>query len=662
MSIEGKLAFSQLKTNRSRTLWTLLAIMLSEGLITAVCTFVASGNAMLVDLLGPDYGDYGSGYVGLLLIPAVIFGVLIVAMSVTVISNVFRISAQERISQFGILKCTGATQKQIMKTVMFEGLWLSAAAIPAGICLGLLLALGGIRVLNVFLTDLNDLARLMVNEISLTVHFVLSWQAILVSAALCLLTVMYSAWRPARKASRIPAIVCIRGEETEGSAKFAKESRFVKKFFGFEGVLADRNLRRNRKNFRATVISLSVGVILFVGLGGLATQAKGIQDYMKIDIDETVISDYSSGYDEKTNKDTGRKEITYTKPLDRSVCDEVGKKLEQYGNVKIFGMGNDLDTYHTVVLKSKVDPDAREQFTKKSGGRLELPVEIIILDSGNYEKLCTAAGVPTGSTILLNQYSYNDFGHEKDLKIFTSSVDSITLTKADGTSEDVTVDGVVTQDKIPKELVYPNTDPVRLVVLHAQVRGMSWYAAPENRSGYIEYSNRVLEETFAGGGGSSYMENGFSTRTYKTNDYVKVMNIAISLVSVFMYCFVALLMLIGLTNVISTLSTNVMMRAREFAVLKSVGMTAESLRSMLNYESVFCSLKALAIGVPVGLVVTVAINLPIRSMFPIPYSVPWLSLILCMAVVFLITLGTTRYAVHKLDRQNIIETIRSENI
>lgn len=662
MSIEGKLAFSQLKTNRSRTLWTLLAIMLSEGLITAVCTFVASGNAMLVDLLGPDYGDYGSGYVGLLLIPAVIFGVLIVAMSVTVISNVFRISAQERISQFGILKCTGATQKQIMKTVMFEGLWLSAAAIPAGICLGLLLALGGIRVLNVFLTDLNDLARLMVNEISLTVHFVLSWQAILVSAALCLLTVMYSAWRPARKASRIPAIVCIRGEETEGSAKFAKESRFVKKFFGFEGVLADRNLRRNRKNFRATVISLSVGVILFVGLGGLATQAKGIQDYMKIDIDETVISDYSSGYDEKTNKDTGRKEITYTKPLDSSVCDEVGKKLEQYGNVKIFGMGNDLDTYHTVVLKSKVDPDAREQFTKKSGGRLELPVEIIILDSGNYEKLCTAAGVPTGSTILLNQYSYTDFGHEKDLKIFTSSVDSITLTKADGTSEDVTVDGVVTQDKIPKELVYPNTDPVRLVVPHAQVRGMSWYAAPENRSGYIEYSNRVLEETFAGGGGSSYMENGFSTRTYKTNDYVKVMNIAISLVSVFMYCFVALLMLIGLTNVISTLSTNVMMRAREFAVLKSVGMTAESLRSMLNYESVFCSLKALAIGVPVGLVVTVAINLPIRSMFPIPYSVPWLSLILCMAVVFLITLGTTRYAVHKLDRQNIIETIRSENI
>ncbi|NLD10968.1 MAG: FtsX-like permease family protein [Clostridiales bacterium] len=91
-------------------------------------------------------------------------------------------------------------------------------------------------------------------------------------------------------------------------------------------------------------------------------------------------------------------------------------------------------------------------------------------------------------------------------------------------------------------------------------------------------------------------------------------------------------------------------------------MTPESLRSMLNYESILCSLKALAIGIPVGLAITVAINLPIRSMFPVSYTLPWLSLILCVLVVFLITWDTVRYAVHKLDRQNIIETIRSEQI
>lgn len=660
MKITGKLALSQLKINRSRTLWTLLAISLSEALLAAVCSFVASGNAMLLDLFGPGYGDYGERYVSLLMIPAIIFALLIIAMSVTVISNVFRISAQERISQFGVLKCTGATQKQITRTVMSEGLWLSAAAIPAGICAGLLLALGGVKIVNLFLDDLNDLARLMINDIDLTVHFVLSWQAILVSALLCLLTVMYSAWRPAHKAAKVPAIVCIHGETSQATGKAKHgDSRLVKRLFGFEGVLAQRNLKRNRKGFRATVISLSVGVILFVALGGLVGQSEGIQDYMKININETVISDYSSGYSEKTNKTTGRNEIKYLKPIDSSLCDKVAEKLSGYGDTEVFGMGTDLDTYYTEVQNSLINADVRSQL-KSRKGQSEMSVEIITLDSKNYARICKTAGVPVGSAILLNRYSYNDFGHQKTVKTFTSPVSSLELKKADGTTKTVKIAGTLAASQLPAELIYPNTGVVRLVVPEAQVRGMSWYSTPEDKAAFTNYSNKLLAQTFNSKTGASYMEEGFSTRTYETNDYVKVMNLALSLVLIFMYGFVILLMLIGLTNVISTLSTNVMMRAREFAVLRSVGMTPESLRSMLNFESILCSLKALAIGIPVGLAITVAINLPIRSMFPVAYTLPWLSLILCVLVVFLITWGTVRYAVHKLDRQNIIETIRSE--
>ena len=297
MKITAKLAYSQLKVNRSRTRWTLLAIALSTALTTAVCNFVSSGNAMLVDFLGEDYGDYGQSYTGLLLFPAVVFGILIVAMSVTVISNVFRISAQERVAQFGVMKCTGATKKQITETVMYESIWLCIIGIPVGIVAGTFLALGGFRVANFFLDDLNAMVHIMMNEIHFSLRFVFSWQATLVSMLLSFVIVLYSAWRPAHRSARVSAIECIRGtNEVKIDTKPLRENRLVKRLFGFEGILADKNLKRNRRNFRATVISLSVGVILFVSLGGLGMQAAAIEDIMNPNNGQTVISEYTSNY------------------------------------------------------------------------------------------------------------------------------------------------------------------------------------------------------------------------------------------------------------------------------------------------------------------------------------------------------------------------------
>ncbi|MGO5051761.1 ABC transporter permease [Lachnospiraceae bacterium LCP25S3_G4] len=661
MKITAKLAYSQLKINRSRTRWTLIAIALSTALTTAVCSFVASGNTMLIELLGEDYGAYGESYRALLLIPAVIFGLLIIAMSVTVISNVFRISVQERVMQFGVLKCTGATEKQIMDTVMYESIWLCVIGIPIGIGLGLVLAFGGIHVANYFFDDLNDLAHVMINEIDFSIHFVFSWQAILLSVILSFITVLYSAWRPAHKAAKVSAIACIRGMGgNKTDHKQLRENKLVKKLFGFEGTLADKNLKRNHRNFRATVISLSVGVILFVSLGGLGMQASAIEDFLYPDTDQAVISEYISNYTREVNQKTGKKETKYSNPIDRECGELVKEKLEQFNSISIFGMGNDMDTYDTILSNDLVSAKMQAAYEEDKLQDYEFPVEIIVVDRDTYAKLCEKANVPIGSTILLNHYRYNDFGHEVNLEPYSSSIKEMELLKADGSNINVPIQGILTQEQIPKELLYPNTNPVRLVVENAMVRGFSWQCVPEDIKGFIEYSNQVMEEEFPSEPGSSYMKNGFNTRVYRMDDYMKVMNIAIALVAVFMYSFVGLLVLIGLTNVISTLSINVMMRSREFAVLKSVGMTPEGLRQMLNFESILCSIKALAYGIPIGVVVTLLINLPIRSMFLIAYKVPWISLLLCVFVVFFITWGTTRYATHKLENQNIIESIRSE--
>nr|WP_320024165.1 FtsX-like permease family protein [uncultured Acetobacterium sp.] len=663
MRITAKLAYSQLKINRSRTIGALIAITLATALITAVCSFVASGNAMLVSFLGVNYGEYGNSYVALLLVPAILFGIIILSMAIIVISNVFRVSAGERVTQFGVLKCVGATKKQITNTVMYESILLSAIGIPLGILAGLLLTFVGIGVANHFLDDLNRLVHIMMNEITLSLSFVVSWKALLLAAAVCFLTVLLSAWLPAHKAAKASAIDCIRSTgEIKIDHKQVRTSPLIERLFGIEGTLAAKNIKRNRRNFRSTVIALAAGVILFVSLGELSGQANAIQSYIRLDIDQTVLTEYTSAYDRRMNEATGKKETVYIHPISSEQGNTIAQKLEEFDHTAIFGMGNDLDTYETILPGELISTPMQNVLAASDQlNKPELPVEMIVLDDTHYAALCEKAGVPFGSTILLNHYSYNDNGTKVDLVPFSPQMNAITLVKADGSSYELSIQGVLTQADMPKELFYPNTNPVRLIVPQAEVRGYSWYSAPSDVAGFITYANEVMAQTFPENTDASYMESGFNTRVYQVDDYMKVMNIAIVLASIFMYSFVLLLMLIGFTNVISTMSTNVRMRSREFAVLQSVGMTAAGLKQMLNLESVLCSLKALMYGLPVGIIVSIFINLPIRSMFPIPYALPWLAIVLCVLAVFLITWSTTRYAAHRLQKQNIIETIRSES-
>lgn len=662
MRITAKLACSQLKINRLRTLGSLAAIALSTALMTAVCSFVASGNAMLVGLLGSDYGAYGQSYMGLLLVPAILFSIIIITMSVVVISNVFRISANERMAQFGILKCVGATGKQISSTVLYESIFLSAVGIPAGMILGLCLTFVGIHIANVFLNDLNDLTNIMINDIHLSLAFVFSGQALLIAAMICFLTVLFSAWWPGHRAAKVPAIDSVRGVGTIKVRKTKMRTNpIVQKLFGFEGVLASINIQRNRQNFRTTVSALTVGVILFIALGALSQQANQLEAYMQPAVDETVISEYSSDRIWQTNDKTGRDESVYLCPITSDVGNIVAERLREYDGKSIFGAGADLETYHTVLPAAFLSEQMTRVLPNTEQDTYELPVEIITLDEYHYQALCKKAGVSTGATILLNHYSYNDSGTEVHFTPYLSNLQSVKLIKADGSQSELTIDGVVTQEDIPKELLYFNTNPVRLVVQQAEVRNYSWYSTPEDESDFITYANSVLAEMFSVNESSDHMDEGFKIRVYKIDDFTKVMNIAIMLVSVFMYSFVALLMLIGFTNIVSTMSTNVLMRAHDFAVLQSVGMTMDGVKRMLALESILCSLKALLVGLPVGIGITFLVNLPIRSMYPIPYKFPWLSVLLCVLGVFGITWGTTLSAAHKLRKQNIIETIRTQN-
>ena len=467
---------------------------------------------------------------------------------------------------------------------------------------------------------------------------------------------------PAHKAAKVSAIDCIRGE---GSVKIDRKqvrtSKLINKYFGFEGTLAAKNIKRSRRNFRATVISLSVGVILFVSLGGLSKQAQGIEDTLFPDSKYTVIAEYTSDYSAEINEETGKKETIYFNPIDSELGNELTLKLKEYDKSDILGMGGDLNTYYTVMPREYLTSPMVEALEQEGLPLDELRVEIIVVDNVHYEELCKKANAPVGSTLLLNHYQYNDFGTEVEVEPFTRDIKEIDIIKGDGSKQSVQIGGILEPVDAPAEFFYPNIRQVRLIMQKAMVRSYDWYTAPADIDGYMKFADQLLSQKFPTGEDASYMEDGFNTRVYRSEEYIKVMNIAVALVSVFMYSFVVLLMVIGLTNVISTLSTNVMMRAKEFAVLKSVGMTSQGLKRMLTFKSILCSMKALLYGLPIGIAVTFFVNLPIRVMLPIPFEMPWLAMTLCIIAVLLITLGTTGYAAHKLKNQNIIETIRCES-
>ena len=134
------------------------------------------------------------------------------------------------------------------------------------------------------------------------------------------------------------------------------------------------------------------------------------------------------------------------------------------------------------------------------------------------------------------------------------------------------------------------------------------------------------------------------------------------IVSIFLYGFIAVITLIGVTNIFNTITTNMALRSREFAMLKAIGMTSKEFNHMIRLESVLYGLKSLIIGIPISLVLTYAMNRALANTIETAYHIPLVPIIISVLFVFAIVFITMKYSLNKINKQNIIETIREENI
>ena len=660
MKITAQLALSQMKVNKKRTIAGIFAIALATSLITTVMCFVTSANKMLTDFLGSDYGEYGGAYSLMLAIPALLLGLLIAAMSITVISNIFSASANKRIQEFGILKCVGATGRQIRASVIYESLWLSLTAIPLGFIAGTILGYISVKFTGHFISDINDAAKeIIMRPFTFSLPFHISVWTYLFAGVFSFCIVLFSAYRPAKKVGKFTAIQCVKGIGAGTALKEIQvKDSFIQKIFGCESAIAYKNMKRNKYGYKATIRALSLGILLFLLTGGLSGQAKEFQEWMTPKSKEMMV-DYSSNYDIGVNAKTGKEERKISRPVTSDQYNEITQKLEKYG-IDVYGVGADTFTYNALLDKNTLTEDML-QVPKFSDDNRETRTEIVSVDDELYKKLCDRAGAEYGSILLLNTYQYNDNGEYASIKPFKDDVTQISLINAANEKNTLTIGGILEQSDLKEYGFWEMTPyPVRIVVPDADARSFDWFSMPSDEDDYTEYARSVMDEYFPIMAEDSYVEQGYTVRIARTDAMIKMLNIAIVLAEIVMYGFVILLILMGFTSVISTLTTNIRIRSREFAVLKSVGMTNKSLCRMLYSESIFCVLNALVPGVILGIAIPFLINLSIRKAFPVLYHIPWAALFGGIFVLIGIVFFITRTEIHKLRDKSIIDEIRMD--
>ena len=664
MRITSRLALNGLIRNKKRTAACISAIAMSGALITANASFASSAIAMLKGTLGDDLGDYAGAYNAMIIIPAMLLMLLIVFMSVTVISNIFRASADKRIKELGVLKCVGGTSRQIKKTLISEGLWLSLLGIPAGLILGTLIGYIGIRIAGRYVDKIVEVSKaIAMRSLNLKLAFAISPLTYVVAALVAFITIMVSANRPAKQMSRITAIECVRfGNNRSEKIDHKGAGRLGRLLWGIEGELGARNISRNKQAFKPAIKALATGICLLLATAGISAQLSGISAMMKSDKNLLVV-DYVSIRDEGQNAQTGRREDVILHPIDKDTYQAINDKLDAYGNFEVYGIGSNRDTYFAKA-DSFVFTDAMRSADEYINEYGEMEIDLISLTDNVYRRLCEASGTVYGGNILINTYKYNDYGVSKEIVPFEESMHAITLVRPDGETKKIVVDGYLSKSDADEWLFdRPNVATVQLIVPGAEARYFDWYCEPgEDEEGYSAYAKEVMDEAFAVDSEDAYAEQGYTVRISREDNMVMALNVMIVLGEILMYGFVILLALIGFAGFVSTITANLRMRTKEFAVLKSVGMTGPALKKMIYSESMLCTIRASVSGIIAGILIPLLINLAIRSAFPVRFKLPLIAVILSVGTVFAVVLLITSLEIRRMKGHSLIETIRMDSM
>lgn len=570
---------------------------------------------------------------------AVIIIIIVMLASVFVIRNSFAISITEKTSMYGMLASVGATKRQIRRNVLFEGFILGLIGIPLGILLGLGVNAILIAILNSVLGDVLSGASFV---------FVTPTIPIICAIVLSAVTIFCSSFFIALRASRIPPLVAIRGNKDikVKNNKPYRTSKLTKKLFGVGGEIASKSLKRSRKKYRTTVISIVVSVAMFIAVSAFMDYGMTFTDhyygnadysYMVVGIDSKQAQTIEKMPEIENYLTVG---LQYGYVSADVPVNECGKNFlyDEPDGTKSFGaefLEFEHDTFVQICRELELD------YNKVKGGVLVYSqVTPDNSESGNSSKPMKLFGKTAPTKFIV--YGNDDNGNELIAgKLKVSSVFDEIPKSADSVIGEGTILGqgliIGEQGVISPQLGEHECD----ITLYA------------NTSNHTSLTNRI--ESMEGADDSIYI--------YDYEEIVRQFNAVMLIVGIFVYGFIGVISLIGLTNIFNTISTNMQLRSKEFASLKSIGMTKKEFNRMIRLESLMYGIKSLLIGIPLGIAGVFAIFSAFSNgNVPISFVFPWKAILISIAVVFVAVWLIMKYSISKVNKQNIIETIRNDNI
>lgn len=604
-----------------------------------------STNIELLALSGSSrYSNFMGAMIGTLTIVLVILSI----GCIIVIYNSFAISVIERKKQFGLLSSIGATRKQIRKTVLFEAVTVGTIGIILGIASAYLGIGVVIAIINKLLPDIFEAPlRLATYRIFIVIPIIFM-----------VITVFISAFIPAHKASKISPIKAIRlNDDIKIKGKKVKTPKYIRKTFGEEGEIALKNIKRNKKKYRITILSLFISIVLFISFSGyMEYMFSGVDSYSSIpSFDGGVTIDVTA---DQSNT-----------PAVKGFANDVinGKGVKE----GIFINQYELET-KTILNKDNYNPKVYNLWQKNIDNREEYGNLVIVeVTSEKFNQLLKSMNKTEVKPILYNSYKgikysnnsrkvYELDKYSKDLSISFEICRNLYDEEQTRTCEHEINDYYLGSPKLfADDYLKDSFEPILIV----PVNYLEYL--PEIHNGYNSY-------IFLGISNNEALETNLENLSSKYNISYDYMNIAeqyqlirnlIFCVKLLIYGFITLVTLIGVTSVFNTINTSIHLRRREFAVLRSMGLSTHGFNKMLFFESIFFCIKSLLYALPVSMGVVVLLHQSFQSMTETDtYIIPYNSIIIAVIGVFFIIMITTIYSTRKIRHENILDAIREENI
>ncbi len=627
---------------------------------------------------------------------AAVVALIIILTSVYCIKNSFNISITEKIRQYGMLASVGATRRQIKSSVKTEAAMLGVVGIPVGTMSGILASFILVKVVN----------ALSAGWLNFALSFHTSLPALILAVILSIATIYLSATGSARRAAKVTPLEAIRNtKEIKIKSSKLKTPAIIGRIWGIGGVISYKNIKRNNKKYRTTVTSIVICSVTFIVISYFMSMAFsvvgmsyasvdfniGINMSCKKDLDIEKLSELLSGIEGAKDYlvgagyyfDVDKPEYTkeygeycgqlYDDSEDVSqeflitVLDD--KSYDKYASdagIKNANTGAILvnkgtfDVYNE--KSSKYVKEEMELYKYKAGDTIECGYNVY--DDASSDD--NAAEGDTESSTDDNNAVEGDT--ESGTEDNSGYVDEETINNGVRKTVDVTIAGVT--DKVP--IGYKGYGNTTLLFMNQKGFESLWADGKSNelKPGHASYSAYVVAEN------ADEYQDTFEKETEENPEYSQISfyvsnmdkqmrdeKSLFTLLGVFAYGLIVVIALIGITNIINTLSTGMELRSREFATLRSIGMTDKQFVGMVRLESVFISVKALVIGVPLGILISYLLCVIMNRMDgAIIYEPPYKAIILCIVVVIMLIYAIMKLSMTKLRHNNIIETIKNENL